>query len=437
MQLVERHIFREDVIADELCFLSKNLYNYVNYILRQVYLENFDAIPEYSDLVRSFKFKDKTYKTIDEYALVTRLTHRNQVDYRALPSQTNQQVIKLVYRNWKSFFKSIKTYSTNPEKFKSKPKLPGYKDKVKGRNISIFTNQNSRIKDGYLFFPASSKMIPIKTKIKAGEYQQVRIVPQATCYIIEIVYNKEEVKHENLDSNKFLSIDLGVNNLATCSTNVGGMKPFLVNGRPLKSINQYYNKTKASMQSKLPKGRRTSKAINKLTFDRNNKVIDYLHKASKQIVEICDQNDIGNIVVGYNQGWKNEVGMGKRNNQNFVQIPFKKFIEMIKYKAKLIGIEVIEQEEAYTSKCDALNLEEIGRHATYSGSREKRGLFKSKSGQMINADVNGSLNILRKVIGDGFLSGNPTNRGLVFNPVSMGRLEPTQTNLLKDFNNVE
>lgn len=110
---------------------------------------------------------------------------------------------------------------------------------------------------------------------------------------------------------------------------------------------------------------------------------------------------------------------------------------MIKYKAKLIGIEVIEQEEAYTSKCDALNLEEIGRHATYSGSREKRGLFKSKSGQMINADVNGSLNILRKVIGDGFLSGNPTNRGLVFNPVSMGRLEPTQTNLLKDFNNVE
>jgi len=167
--------------------------------------------------------------------LSKKLGEIDQIDYKKLPAQTSQQVIKLLYKNWKSYFKSIKSYNRHPDKFKSKPKIPKYKKK-QGRNIVIFTNQQVKLKDNYIHFPKKSKVEPLKTKV--DNIQQVRIIPQASCYIIEVVYKKEAQINENLDENLYLGIDLGINNLITAIDNIG-KQPFIINGRELKSINQY------------------------------------------------------------------------------------------------------------------------------------------------------------------------------------------------------
>jgi putative transposase len=207
--------------------------------------------------------------------------------------------------------------------------------------------------------------------------------------------------------------------LATLATN-SEKQPVLVNGRILKSMNQFYNKEKARLQSYIgDKG--TSKRIDHLTLRRNNKIHDYMHKSSRFIIDYCLKNQIGNIVIGYNSQWKDEVNLGKRTNQKFVSIPYLKLVKQIQYKAEEVGISVFLNEESYTSKCDALALEEIKKHDVYLGKRVKRGLFKSSTKKLLNADVNGSLNILRKVIGDGFI--NLLNIGLADNPV---RINPYQ-----------
>jgi len=215
------------------------------------------------------------------------------------------------------------------------------------------------------------------------------------------------------------SLDLGVNNLITLVDNLMGeenREPIIINGRPIKSINQFYNKRRAFLQSELSvSGQKTSKAcpeceayrreLIKITDWRNKKIDDYMHKTSRFVMNYCLEHKIGHIVIGKNDGWKQSINIGKRNNQNFVFIPFDKLIQQIQYKAKLIGIVVTTEEESYTSKCSALDLEEIGKHEdhAYAGKRVKRGLFKTALGILINADVNGALNILRKVIGDNFL----------------------------------
>lgn len=190
-------------------------------------------------------------------------------------------------------------------------------------------------------------------------------------------------------------------------------RPLLINGRPLKSYNWFWNKNKARLQSEL-KEKFLSKRITKLTFDRNNKVNDYLHKASRLLINKALENEVTSIVIGYNQGWKNEINIGKKNNQNFVNIPYEKLIDFIHYKAEENGIRVIMVKEEYTSKCSSLDKEEIRKHETYIGNRVKRGLFKTSNRLEINADVNGSLNILRKVIGDDFI--NLLNIGCVLQP---------------------
>ena len=182
--------------------------------------------------------------------------------------------------------------------------------------------------------------------------------------------------------------------------------PQIINGRPIKSINQFYNKKRAFLQSSMSRiGKKVSHALIHLTDWRNEKIFDYMHKASRFVVNHCLANNIGHIVIGKNDGWKQEINIGKRNNQNFVSIPLDKLIKQIQYKAQLVGIKVTITEESYTSKCSALDLEEIGKHEdhAYAGKRVKRGLFRTYSGLLINADVNGALNILRKVIGDIFL----------------------------------
>ena len=212
-----------------------------------------------------------------------------------------------------------------------------------------------------------------------------------------MVYEIPDVKAKK-DNKRYCSIDLGLNNLATIGSNV--IKPFIINGNPLKSINQYFNKKRSFLQSKLNKGEYTNENLERLYLKRNNKIKDYLHKASRYIINQLVSNNINTLVIGHNKNWKQEINIGKRNNQNFVNIPFNNLIHMLTYKAQLEGIQVIETEESYTSKCSFLDNEEICKHEEYLGKRIKRGLFKAFNGKLINADLNGALNILRKVVGE-------------------------------------
>ena len=369
LQRVERHIITNSKSHEQLCFNAARLYNFVNYHLRQVCFGKMQKI--------------------SEYEMSGLLAECDQDDFRNLPSNTSQQIIKLVYKNWKSYFKSIKEYKKHPEKYQGKPKIPKYKKKT-GLGIAIFTYTQVRIKDGYIKFPKMTNLSPLKTKVK--KLQQVRIIPQATVFVVEVIYNIEP-KKSNVKEDNILSVDLGINNLATTINNVG-KQPFIINGKPLKAHNQFFNKRRAKLQSYVGKG--TSNRIRRLTHKRNCKVNDYLHKTSRFIIDYCIEHKIGTIVIGKNDGWKNKVNIGKVNNQKFVSIPHSKLIQQITYKAEDVGIIVKEQQESHTSKCDALALEKICHHKKYLGRRIKRGLFQSSTGRLINADVNGAINIVRK-----------------------------------------
>jgi putative transposase len=406
IQRVERHIVVNNPTVDNLCFLSKNLYNYCNYILRQVYFQKFDNILEFRDLVKEFKNKDRVLYKVEEYDLTTRLTKMKQLDFKALPNNTSQQIIKLLYQNWNSFYKLLKIQS----KLNGHPKMPKYKDKTNGKNIIVFTNIQVRLKEGFIHFPKKCQLEPVKTKVT--NICQVRIVPQATCYVIEVVYKKEVVENEELDEKLYMGIDLGINNLATCVNNVG-LDPFIINGKIVKSINQYYNKTKARLQSLIKVG--TSKRIKRLTLKRNCKIEDYFHKTSRFIINYCLEHHIKTIVIGKNDGWKTEVNLGRVTNQKFVGIPFNKLISQLKYKGEEVGIGVVETEESYTSKCSFIDLEKIEHAEEYCGRRIKRGMFVSKLRKKINADVNGAYNIVRKVVPEIF--NDQGIEGLGLNPI--------------------
>jgi putative transposase len=343
-----------------------------------------------------------------EYELSGLFAEFNEENYRGLPAQTSQQIIKQLFKNYKSWHKARSEWQKHPNKFNGRPKLPKYK-----KNLSsvYFTGQQVKLKDGFANFPKGT-ISPIKTKV--DNICQARIIPQTSCFVIEVIYNKIPQINENLDQEKFLSLDLGLNNFAT-QINNAGMPPFIVNGRVLKSINQMYNKTKATLMSYVgDKG--TSNRINKLTFYRNNYIEDKLHKISRFIVNYANSNNIGTIVIGKNKGWKQDINIGKSNNQKFVSIPHAKLIDKIKYKAELVGIKVIEHEESHTSKVDHLAYEEICHHETYLGKRKYRGLFQSSVGKLINADINGAIGIVRKVFGDSVIS-QIANSGLAFNPI--------------------
>ncbi|MGL5077312.1 MAG: RNA-guided endonuclease InsQ/TnpB family protein, partial [Waterburya sp.] len=241
---------------------------------------------------------------------------------------------------------------------------------------------------------------------------QVRIVPKKDkTYVIEIVYEVEAEKIEATDN--YAGIDIGLNNLATIVTNTGS-KPVIINGRPLKAINQYYNKRKAELQSKLPfyvngkgekKQHKSSKAIRRLTEKRNRKIKDYMHKASRKVVNYMQENNISTVVVGQNNGWKQEINIGRKNNQSFTAIPHATFVNMCHYKHSLSGIEQRVREESYTSKCSFLDDEPVMKHEKYLGRRIKRGLFKTKDGFIWNSDCNGSANILKKEVPNAFANG--------------------------------
>ena len=393
LQRVERHINIGGVNHnrfEELTHLSKNLYNYTNYLMRQHFFE--------------------TSKMLNEYELTTLLAKEKQIDYISMPSaQSSQQTIKLLFKNWKSYFNALNKYKINPKGFLGRPKLPKYKAK-EGHNIIVFTNQNCIIKNGYIHFPKKAKILPIKTKVSS--LKQLRIIPNATCFIVEIIYEKEAqtLVHDN---ENYLSLDLGLNNLVTSFNNIG-LQPFIINGKIVKSINQFYNKTKAKLMSFIgDKG--TSTRINALTHKRNQKINDQLHKSSRYIIDYCVKHNISKIVIGNNKEWKQNINIGKRNNQNFVTIPHARLISQLEYKGEEVGIKIITTEESYTSKIDHLANEEMKHQAKYLGKRVKRGLFRSSLNRNINADVNGAIGILRKVVPNEVFK-TLGDRGTVFVP---------------------
>lgn len=392
MRLVERHIVKDNRFED-ICFKSGLLYNYVLYLVRQGIF-------------------NKEY--LKEYDLSTKLGRENQFDFRNLPCNVSQQVVGQVFKSIKSWMKLKKDFEKNPSKYNNhRPHLPSYK-KGKKQNMIVFTTSACRIKDGYIHF-VKDIVNPIKTKIGDNKLCQVRIIPQATCYVVEVIYEKKE-QDLNLNKDNVLSIDLGLNNLCSCISNVG-IKPFIVNGRIMKSFNQWYNKKKAKLMSFVgDKG--TSKSLRQLNNYRNFWIEDHIHKISRYIVNYCVDNNIGSLVVGLNKGWKQEINLGKKVNQKFVEIPFSKFVDKISYKCKLVGISFYLSEESYTSKVDHLAFEELGKHDVYLGKRKRRGLFQSSVNKLINADINGAIGIGRKVFGD-FYVNRIIDSGLAFNPIKV------------------
>ena len=389
MQLVEQTVLRKgdpryDII-DGAAFAAKNLYNAALYEVRQAFIFGHRYMG-YTEVYHCMK------------------THEA---YRALPAKVAQQVMRLLDKNWKSYFEACKAYKEHPEQFLGHPQLPKYKDKVKGRNILIYTLQalsKPALKRGMIVPSGLSIEIPTTHMM----IDQVRIVPRASCYVVEVIY-EQEVLQEEQDPTLYAAIDIGLNNLATLTSNKVGFVPRLVNGRPLKNVNQVYNKERARLISALMKEdarRRTSRRLEQLTAKRNRRVTHYLHTASRWIVNLLVAEGIGTLIIGKNVNWKQDANMGKRNNQNFVCIPHARFIEMFTYKCELVGIQVILTEESYTSKCSFLDNEPIGKHKQYLGKRVKRGLFSSADGHCYNADVNGSYNILRKVVPDAFAQGD-------------------------------
>lgn len=233
-----------------------------------------------------------------------------------------------------------------------------------------------------------------------------------------MIYEKKE-QNLNLNKDNVLSIDLGLNNLCSCISNVG-LIPFIVNGRIMKSFNQWYNKRKAKLMS-FAGDKGTSKRLRQLNNYRNFWIEDHIHKVSRFVINYCVDNNIGSLVVGLNKGWKQEINLGKKTNQKFVEIPFSRLIDKISYKCKLVGISFYLSEESYTSKVDHLAFEELGKHDVYLGKRKQRGLFQSSVNKLINADINGAIGIGRKVFGDSYVN-RIIDSGLAFNPIKVNIL---------------
>ena len=380
MKIVERHIIRKNhkhyAECDKLCFLAKNVYNHANYIVRQSFIRE--------NTYLQFSYMDALF------------IGQDNVDYRALPAKVSKGILRILDRNWKSYFAAIKEWKINPDKFISKPKLPKYKNTRSGRFVVPYEKGavSKRKLDCCKVVAFSATTIEIPTKINYSQLVAARIIPKYAHYVIEVIYNAVEAQPVN--SSKILGIDIGVDNLATCASSEGDV--FIINGKPLKSINQYYNKKKAKLQSMLVKDKYSSIAIEKLTNKRGLKINDYIHKSSRYIINYCLTNHIGRIVIGHNDNWKQNINIGDKNNQNFVSIPFSYFIAMIKYKAQLAGICVDITEESYTSKCSFVDNESLCKQDSYCGKRVKRGLFKTLNGIFINADVNAAFNIIKKVV---------------------------------------
>ena len=371
-QISSRH--RDYDELDHLCFLSKNLYNSTLYAVRQHYI--------------------KRGKYLSYYDVNKIFTHSRQVDYVALPAKVSKATQMLVHRSFLSFFAALRAKSGR------KVRLPKYLGKNSRQVVHYEKGALSFKRDGYIRL--SKTNVYIKTNLTKNEVQFVRVTPKGNHINVEVGFKRDTPpKRENCHN--IASVDFGLSNLLAVVSNTG--EPLIVNGKPLKSINQHYNKRRAQIQSVLEKrnGKRRSRQLDALSRKRHNRVNDYVHKSVNLLMNYLVSHNIDVLVVGYSSGMKQNINLGRRNNQNFVGIPFLKIIQTIQYKCDLLGIHVEIQEESYTSKASFLDDDKIpvfsenrNEKHSFSGRRIKRGLYKASNGRCVNADVNGALNILKK-----------------------------------------
>ena len=402
MQLVEKHVinrqhkFWKD--CDYLSLQAKHLYNATTYTQRQYFFQT-----------------GKYYNCVDIYHAT-----KNLESYRYLPTKVSKQIVRKVSETWKSWLSALKDFKKHPHKYLGRPRIPGYKHKERGRYVVIYPSEaisNPALKKGLIKLSQVDICFPTKVK----KVDQVRIVPKLNCYVIEVIYTVCQI--DKKESQSVAGIDLGLTNLMAVTSNQPGLKPLLVNGRPLKSINQFFNKRLAIAQSK-----QAWRQIKQLNYKRDNRVNNYLHTSSRRVINWCLKNNISTLIIGNNQGWKQNINIGKINNQKFTQIPHSRLINLLTYKAKLSGIEVIATDESYTSKASALDGDKLPKYSPntkykFSGKRIKRGLYQTATGKLINADTNGSMNIIRKVIPDAFKG----IEGLPFIPAALDLWTGLQT----------
>lgn len=396
--LTERHIIRENHVffdeCDRLSFLAKNLFNATLYAQRQ-------------------SFFNPDVKFINYYDVNKEFTDNNQFDYRALPAKVSKQVQMLVDKSFKSYFTLLK--KKNKGEYDKPVKIPRYLDKIKGRFVVPYPKDALSLKtDG--FVKLSKTDISIPTRIDKDLIVGVRIVPKGNHYIIEVLYDVVKPTIE-VDYSRVAFVDPGLNNLMAVTSNV--FNPILYNGKPIKSINQLANKNaskrqglrnpwKPNVKTKnkdrvqqviFPRLESDNSKLTKLIWSkRSNRINDYFHKVTTNLMNHLVLHDIKTVVMGHNIGQKQDIKLGNFTNQNFVNIPYTKLINMLEYKCQLVGINFIVHEESYTSLCSFVDREDICKHKDYFGNRVERGLFATSSGLLINADVNGSLNIGRKYL---------------------------------------
>lgn len=393
MRQVERHWIKEKhelySVCDDLTFKAKNLYNAGLYQVRQSIFErekckgeNKPSVLTWVELVSQFR-KDK------------------QADMLALPSKVSTNILKIIGSTISSYYQLLKCFHDKTNlSVTAKPNPPRYLHKTEGRYMVEFTNQTFSKKrgvNGELILCPKDLNLHIPTKVENPKC--VRIIPKLGAFVIEVIYEVEEVPLKH--TGNYAAIDLGVDNLASITFS-NGVQPLLVKGYKIKSINQGYNRLIAKAQSNLPTNQRTSKHIHRLWRNREMKLQAELHKLTSFLSLYFDEMSIEKVFIGKNVGWKQEVALGKKTNQTFVNIPYNTFISQLTYKCKLRGIAVIEQEESYTSKASFVDQDEIPVYGEieykpqFSGKRISRGLYKTKQGFLLNADINGSYNILVK-----------------------------------------
>ena len=381
-----------------LCFLSKNLYNYANYIIRQEFINNGKYLNYYD--MRSICTESEPYKQIG--------------------SNVGQETLRLLDKNWKSFFKSIKDWKCNKSKYLGRPKLPKYKNKDNGRYIIGLDSNKVKIKDNMIYFcwkPLKKFNNLFYTKIPSeAKLIQCRFVPQGSNYMMEAVY-QIEIPETPIESNNIAAIDLGVDNFVTITNNIG-LQPIIIKGGVIKSINQYYNKNRAKIQSELRliNNKFSIHKLERLTQKREQKLKYEMHLISKRVIEYCLKNNIDTLVCGLNKEWKQNSKMSHKVNQKFIYIPFNSFVNMLAYKCENVGIRFILTEESYTSGTSFIDNEEPCKENYDKSRRKHRGLFISDSGKTINADVNGSYQIMKKVFPNAFANGI---EGVYFHPSTM------------------
>ena len=365
-------------VVDRYCFYSKNVYNEANYILRQEFVKNNRILGAY-DIQKLMQ---------------------NMDCYKECGSQAAQKTIQMLAKAWKSFLVSIKDYSKNPIKYLGKPKIPKYLKKD-GRQVFSLKNIQCTLKDG--LFRISFKPFKgytVRTHAK-GRLIQCRFVPKGLYYVMEIVY-EIEVPDIPKNSDRIVAIDIGINNFITMVNNISE-NPIAVKGGIIKSINQFYNKQKANIQSELKKvnDKDWSKKLQKLTNRRYEMIKYQMHCISKYVVDWCVLYGIDTLVVGHNNEWKQK----KQGMQNFTYIPYELFIKILSYKCENNGIRFIENEESYTSGTSFLDNEDPIKENYRKERRVYRGLFIADCGKKINADVNGAYQIMKKVFPKIFING--------------------------------